>query len=122
VPNTILLAHNAPFDLGFLAMALTRLGIVYPPHDVFDTLDIARRLYPAWHSHSLENVAARLKIANGAEHRALSDARLVKEIFLAMLRRTPTIRTMSDMGIYRPRSRMLMHGSLPLSRWQASRC
>jgi DNA polymerase III epsilon subunit-like protein len=29
-PDTILLAHNAPFDLGFLVMALIRLGIAYP--------------------------------------------------------------------------------------------
>jgi DNA polymerase III epsilon subunit-like protein len=84
-PQTILLAPTASFDLGFLAMALTRLGIVYPPHDVFDTLDIARRLHPTWPSHSVEHVATRLKVANRAEHRALPDARLVKEIFLAML-------------------------------------
>jgi DNA polymerase III epsilon subunit family exonuclease len=96
LPDTILLAHNPLFDLGFLAMALTRLGIVYPPHDVFDTLDIARRLYPEWHSHSLENVAARLKIANAAEHRALSDARLVKATFLAMLKDIPTGKTIDD--------------------------
>ena len=88
-PATVLLAHNAPFDLGFLAMALTRLGIAYPPHYVFDTLDIARRLYPAWHSHRLEHVAARLKSANAVEHRALSDARLVKATFLAMLKDIP---------------------------------
>src|SRR5215211_3944620 len=74
--ETILLAHNAPFDLGFLAMALTRLRITYPPHYLLDTLDMARRLYPAWPSHSLEYVATRLKVAKKAEHRALSDARL----------------------------------------------
>jgi DNA polymerase-3 subunit epsilon len=45
VPDTILLAHNAPFALGFLAMALTRLGIAYPLHTLFDTLDMTRRLY-----------------------------------------------------------------------------
>jgi len=94
--DTILLAYNAPFDLGFLAMALIRLGIAYPPHDVFDTLDIARRLYPGWHSHSLENMAARLKIANRAEHRALSDARLVKDVFLEMLQCIPTVKTIAD--------------------------
>jgi DNA polymerase III epsilon subunit family exonuclease len=101
-PDTILLAHNAPFDLGFLAMALTRLGIAYPPHCLFDTLDLTHRLYPTWPSHSLENVAARLKIANGAEHRALSDARLVKDIFLAMLRRIPTVKTITDLGYLSP--------------------
>ena len=110
--DTILRAHNAPFDLGFLAMAVARLGIAYPPYYVFETLDIARRLYPAWHSHHLEHVAARLKSANRAEHRALSDARLVKEIFLAMLRRTPTLTKISE----------FMHVSQPLTFSDAPVC
>jgi DNA polymerase III epsilon subunit family exonuclease len=42
LPDTILLAHNAPFDLGFLAMALTRLCISCPPYYLFDTLGMAR--------------------------------------------------------------------------------
>jgi DNA polymerase III epsilon subunit-like protein len=95
--NIILLVHNALFDLGFLAMALTRLGIAYPPHYVFDTLDIAHRLNPTWPSHSLEHVASRLKVANRAEHRGLSDARLVKDIFLAMLQHAPTVKTIADL-------------------------
>jgi DNA polymerase III alpha subunit (gram-positive type) len=53
-PNTILVAHNVPSDLGFLAMVLTRLGIACPPHYLFDTLDMTRRLYPTWPSHSME--------------------------------------------------------------------
>jgi DNA polymerase-3 subunit epsilon len=96
--DTILLAHNAPFDLGFLAMALTRLRIIYPPHYLLDTLDMARRLYPAWPSHSLEYVATRLKVANRAEHRALSDARLVEDIFLAVLQHVPAVRTITDLA------------------------
>jgi DNA polymerase III epsilon subunit family exonuclease len=90
--DTILLAHNASFDLGFLAMALTRLGIAFRTHCLFDTLDMTHRLYPIWPSHSLENVAIRLKISNGAEHRALSDARLVKDVLLAMLNGIPTVK------------------------------
>jgi DNA polymerase-3 subunit epsilon len=96
--ETILLAHNAPFDLGFLAMALTRLRITYPPHYLLDTLDMARRLYPAWPSHSLEYVATRLKVAKRAEHRALSDARLVKDIFPAVLQHVPAVRTITDLA------------------------
>jgi hypothetical protein len=45
----------------------------------------------------LEHVAIRLKIANGAEHCALSDARLVKDVFPAMLHRTPTLKKISDL-------------------------
>jgi DNA polymerase-3 subunit epsilon len=96
--DTILLAHNAPFDLGFLAMALTRLCITYPPHYLLDTLDMARRLYPAWPSHSLEYVATRLKVAKRAEHRALSDARLLKDIFLAVLQHVAAVRTITDLA------------------------
>jgi DNA polymerase III subunit epsilon len=96
-PDTILLAHNAPFDLGFLAMALARLGMPYPPHRFIDTLDLARRLYPTWPSHSLENLAPRLNVANGAEHRALPDAVLVKDVFVALLRGRPTVKNIVDL-------------------------
>jgi DNA polymerase III epsilon subunit family exonuclease len=95
-PDTILLAHNAPFNLGFLAMALTRLGIAYPPHSMFDRLEMTHRLYPTWPSHRLAHMAIRLNVANKAEYRALYDARLVKEIFLAMLKDIPTVRTSAD--------------------------
>jgi DNA polymerase III epsilon subunit family exonuclease len=94
--DTILLAHNARFDLGFLAMALIRLGIACPRHDVFDTFPMARQLYPTWPSHSLAHVAMRLNVASRAEHRALSDALLVKEVFLAMLRHRPTVKAIAD--------------------------
>jgi predicted DNA-binding transcriptional regulator YafY len=77
-------------------MALMRLGIASPPHDVCDTLDMTRRLYPTWPSHSLDHVATRLNVANGAEHRALSDARLVKDVFLAMLKEIATVKTIAD--------------------------
>jgi predicted DNA-binding transcriptional regulator YafY len=77
-------------------MALTRLGIAYPPHSLFDTLDMTRRCYPAWPSHRLAHVAIRLNVANSAAHRALSDARLVKEVFLAMLKYIPTLKTIAD--------------------------
>jgi DNA polymerase III alpha subunit (gram-positive type) len=55
-PSTILLDHNARFDLAFLATALTRWRIACPPHWLFDTLDLTRRLFPLRSSQSLENV------------------------------------------------------------------
>jgi DNA polymerase III epsilon subunit-like protein len=89
------MAHKASFDLGFMPMPPTRLGLAYPPHYVFDTLAITRRLYPTWSSHSLEYVATRLKVANGSEHRALSDAWMVKDVFLAVLTNKPTVKTIA---------------------------
>jgi len=96
--DTTLLAHNALFDLGFLAMALARLRMDGPPHRILDTLDLARRLYPSWPSHALERVATHLKLPTGAQHRALADARLLKDIFLETLRHRPSIKTMADLA------------------------
>jgi DNA polymerase III epsilon subunit-like protein len=67
---------------------MSRLGFL-------DTLDIARQLYPTRPSHSLEGVATRLKVANAAEPRALSDPRLVKDVFLAILKGIHTVRKLS---------------------------
>jgi DNA polymerase III epsilon subunit-like protein len=69
----------------------------HPPHDLFATVDFVCWLCPPWPSLSIENMAARLKIANEAAHRALGDARLVKEIFLAVLQDAPPIRAITDL-------------------------
>ena len=39
----------------------------------------------------------RLNVADGAEHRALPDAMVVKDVFLALLRRPPTVNTIADL-------------------------
>jgi DNA polymerase III epsilon subunit-like protein len=51
-------------------------------HGSVNTLAIARWLYPKRPRNSLEHVASRLDVAAGVTHRALSDAYLVKDIFL----------------------------------------
>ena len=38
-----------------------------------------------------------MQLSYGAEHRALSDARLVKDVFLAMLQRIPTLKKISEL-------------------------
>jgi DNA polymerase III epsilon subunit-like protein len=110
-PDAVLLAHNARFDLAFLAMALTRLGITFPPHSLFDTLDMARRLSRTWPSHNSETVATRPKVTNGAEHRALADACLVKDIFLATLKDVPTVKSIADLVHISP---LLTSGDTPV--------
>jgi len=58
---------------------------------------MTRRLYPTCPSHSLEHVATRLNVVNGAAHRVLVDACLVKEIFLTMLKDIPTVKTIAKL-------------------------
>jgi DNA polymerase-3 subunit epsilon len=78
-------AHNAPFDLGFLAEEHHRAGLAWtePPH--VDTLSIARRNY-RFGSNSLVALCARHDIPLGRAHRALADAEATWRLLGALLR------------------------------------
>jgi DNA polymerase III epsilon subunit family exonuclease len=94
--ETILLAHNAAFDVGFLAADLTRLRLSAPPHAVMDTLSLARRRLPRLPNHRLETVAAYFRVAGG-KHRALADSLTVKETFLQMVSLPPAVGAWSEL-------------------------
>jgi DNA polymerase III epsilon subunit-like protein len=82
--TTVLLAHNAPFDAGFLGRELARLGLPRPGHRVVDTLTLARSRWPEAPDHRLETLALRLGLDPAAAHRALADSLRVKGLWLAL--------------------------------------
>lgn len=75
-----ILAHNAPFDLGFIAHQLRTLRPPALANPVVDTLALARRNYH-FQSNSLGNIARELGIDTQGQHRALGDATITKHIF-----------------------------------------
>ena len=81
-----LVAHNAPFDVGFVRYHALALGLDFPERRVVDTMELSRELFPDARSHSLDALAARLGIVHAAEsrHRSLADAHLTALCFLAM--------------------------------------
>jgi len=84
----VMVAHNAPFDLGFLSAELAMLGYPMPEVTAVDTLALARRCY-SFPSNSLRNVSRSLGLAAEQLHRAMSDVqltRMVLETFLGGLR------------------------------------
>jgi DNA polymerase-3 subunit epsilon len=70
--GAVLVAHNAPFDLGFLAAELEIAGLPPPQGTIVDTLALVRRLYH-FASNSLPAVAAAMAIETGSAHRAMGD-------------------------------------------------
>jgi DNA polymerase-3 subunit epsilon len=82
--DAVLVAHNAAFDLAFLRRAADAAGIEIdnPP---FDTLLIARWLFPDLADHSLDGLARRLGIEIGRRHSALDDARATAGIFVRLV-------------------------------------
>jgi DNA polymerase-3 subunit epsilon len=80
IDRATLVCHNAMFDLSFLEAELARLGLVWQPAGVIDTLEIARR-YFNFGSNSLAAVALRLGIETPQAHRALGDALTTFQVF-----------------------------------------
>jgi DNA polymerase-3 subunit epsilon len=96
-PETVLLAHNARFDLGFLSCAMSRLGVPPPAHTVIDTLKLSRACLRGLFSHRLETVAVHLKLTDREDHRALSDSRLVMGLFQRIVADNPRLETVEDL-------------------------
>ena len=96
-PDAILLAHNATFDLGFLNFAAAKTGLTLPANPVIDTLDLARTCVRGAPSCRLEDLVVYLGLAESEDHRALSDSRLVMELFTHVAGRIEWLRTVGDL-------------------------
>lgn len=81
----LLVAHNAPFDTGFVQQAAERCGMGYPFTSI-DTVPIARALYPHLKNHKLDTVAKALSLPPFHHHRACDDARVLASIFAILCR------------------------------------
>jgi DNA polymerase-3 subunit epsilon len=88
IKDTVIVAHNAPFDCGFVNENLARLhraaAMPFPamPNKIADTLLLARRFFAGRERYSLQSLASDLGIKAQAAHRALDDARLCMELFI----------------------------------------
>ncbi|MCX7024093.1 MAG: 3'-5' exonuclease [Spirochaetes bacterium] len=80
IGKALVVAHNAPFDIGFLKEALKRIGKRRFTNKIADTRLIAREAFPGLPSYALQNLARFLAIPPSSAHRALDDARVCKDI------------------------------------------
>jgi DNA polymerase III epsilon subunit family exonuclease len=86
VNDSVLVAHNAPFDTSFLNHEISR---VYPGHRMVNphlcTVKLSRRIMPELNNHRLDTIADHFSIPIISRHRAGSDALATAEIFLLLL-------------------------------------
>ncbi len=87
--DSVLVAHNAPFDLSFLKSAAKELDLIWPKYRTLDTVTIARQVL------SKEDVP-NCKLGTLAEffgtkvepnHRALDDAKATTEVLHGLIER-----------------------------------
>ena len=84
--DTVLVAHNASFDVPFIEEKCDVLGINKTYLGYMDTLQIARMMYEdQLKSFNLKALAKHFKVTQESHHRAEDDARVTAEIFLAMM-------------------------------------
>ncbi len=89
VQGTVLVAHNAGFDTGFVFKNGKRMGLEFSM-PVLDTLLLARRMRPNYNAHKLDTLCQNLGVELEGHHRAMHDADAtwtILEIFLKELRK-----------------------------------
>ncbi|TFJ93834.1 ATP-dependent DNA helicase DinG [Lentibacillus salicampi] len=85
--NSYLVAHNVPFDLGFLNGELAASGFSQLHNPVLDTVELARILYPQAPGFKLGQLADYLDITHKAPHRAIADAHMTAKLLLILLQK-----------------------------------
>ncbi|MGN6472554.1 MAG: DEDD exonuclease domain-containing protein [Mycobacteriales bacterium] len=87
--GSILVAHNAPFDMGFLRAGATSLGLTWPGFDSVDTARLARRVLTRDEAPDckLSTLSRLFRTDTTPCHRALADARATTEVLHGLLER-----------------------------------
>lgn len=87
--GSVLVAHNAPFDVGFLTAACKDLGLAWPGFAVVDTARLARRVVHRDEAPNckLATLATLFRADTTPTHRALEDARATVDVLHGLLAR-----------------------------------
>ena len=84
IDGSVLVAHNAEFDIGFLKHYAKILGYDFD-YTYIDTLSLSHELFPDFKTYKLGRIAKNLGIKVEVAHRALDDVETTVKIFNVML-------------------------------------
>ena len=100
----VLVAHNAPFDLGFLVAACGDCGLAWPGFTVLDTVMLARRVMDPDEvpDCKLGTLAGFFRARTAPNHRALADARATADVLGWLIRRLAHrgVRTLNQLSTW----------------------
>lgn len=80
IQDSILIAHHAPFDLGFVAIEIEKAGLAFPNNVHFCSSLISRAVLHTT-NHKLQTLVKELNLVGGDAHRAYDDAYACLQVF-----------------------------------------
>ncbi|MCW2543880.1 MAG: endonuclease [Frankiales bacterium] len=95
--GSVLVAHNAPFDLGFLRSGCLQLGLTWPGFDSLDTARLARRVLTRDEAPDckLSSLSRLFRTGTTPDHRALHDARATVDVLHGLIGRLGNLGVLS---------------------------
>ena len=97
IGDSVVMAHNAGFDLGVLRALMQRYNLRFPEYRYYCTWQLSRRLYPELPSRSLDALARRINF-RFSHHNALEDAKACAAVFQTMVSEVAPMDIASVMG------------------------
>ncbi len=85
--GSVVMAHHAPFDLGFLSSQFERSGMLLPNDPVICTSLLSRAVIPESPNHRLQTLIPFLGLNQGTAHRALDDSKACLELAIKCFER-----------------------------------
>jgi DNA polymerase III subunit epsilon len=106
-PDVVLVAHNAPFDVGFLRAAADRTAQPWPTFGILDTARLARQVLLRDEAPDcrLATLARLFRATTMPTHRALEDARATVDVLHGLIERVGTqgVDTLEELSTYSAR-------------------
>ena len=85
IGDAVLVAHNAPFDMGFIKRDIKKYLNIDLQSSVIDTLQMARDLFPDLKKYGLGDLNKTLGLALEKHHRAVDDSQATANMFIIFL-------------------------------------
>lgn len=82
IGETTLVAHHAPFDLGFITVEFEKAGLSLPKAPVVCSSRLSRTVIKDSVNHKLQTLIPHLGLTQGSAHRATDDAQACGELLL----------------------------------------
>lgn len=96
--DTVLVAHNAAFDVGFMNANYERHGLPKISQPVIDTLEFARNLYPEYKRHGLGPLTKRFGVALEHHHMANYDAEATGRLLFIFIKEVAEKHGVTDLA------------------------